>query len=43
MDCAFHLRDEIAGSRRGVVRIAHGMGEHIARYAGVIDALVPPV
>ena len=25
---------------RGVVRIAHGMGEHIGRYAGVIDALV---
>jgi alpha-beta hydrolase superfamily lysophospholipase len=28
------------GSVRGVVQIAHGMGEHIGRYAGVIDALV---
>src|SRR5262249_15977936 len=25
---------------RGVVQIAHGMGEHIGRYAGLIDALV---
>ena len=25
---------------RGVVQIAHGMGEHIGRYAAVIDALV---
>jgi len=25
---------------RGVVQIAHGMGEHVGRYAGLIDALV---
>ncbi|MFJ1259988.1 serine aminopeptidase domain-containing protein [Cupriavidus sp. CuC1] len=25
---------------RGVVQIAHGMGEHIGRYVGVIEALV---
>jgi len=28
------------GPVRGVVQIAHGMGEHIGRYAGVIEALV---
>jgi alpha-beta hydrolase superfamily lysophospholipase len=28
------------GPVRGVVQIAHGMGEHIGRYASVIDALV---
>lgn len=27
------------GSVRGVVQIAHGMGEHIGRYIGVIEAL----
>src|SRR6516164_1007334 len=25
---------------RGVVQIAHGMGEHVGRYAGTIEALV---
>jgi len=25
---------------RGVVQIAHGMGEHIGRYRGLIEALV---
>ncbi|HKQ40674.1 MAG TPA: alpha/beta hydrolase [Verrucomicrobiae bacterium] len=28
------------GPARGVVQIAHGMGEHIGRYAGTIDVLV---
>lgn len=28
------------GPARGVVQIAHGMGEHIARYAGTIEVLV---
>src|SRR5215470_12792212 len=28
------------GPARGVVQIAHGMGEHIGRYAGVIEILV---
>src|SRR5262249_48083271 len=28
------------GAVRGVVQIAHGMGEHIGRYAGLIDLLV---
>ena len=28
------------GPVRGVVQIAHGMGEHIGRYVGVIEALV---
>src|SRR5215469_3349270 len=28
------------GPARGVVQIAHGMGEHIGRYAGTIEALV---
>ncbi len=28
------------GPVRGVVQIAHGMGEHIGRYAGTIEALV---
>src|SRR5215470_3074601 len=27
------------GPLRGVVQIAHGMGEHIGRYSGVIEAL----
>src|SRR5215469_5380206 len=28
------------GAVRGVVQIAHGMGEHIGRYSGLIEALV---
>jgi alpha-beta hydrolase superfamily lysophospholipase len=28
------------GPVRGVVQIAHGLGEHIARYAGTIEALI---
>jgi alpha-beta hydrolase superfamily lysophospholipase len=28
------------GPVRGVVQIAHGMGEHIGRYAGTIEVLV---
>ena len=32
--------DHGCGAGRGVVQIAHGMGEHIGRYAGVIEALV---
>lgn len=47
----FHLRSsdgvriacfkwEGRGDIRGVVQIAHGMGEHIGRYGAVIDALV---
>jgi alpha-beta hydrolase superfamily lysophospholipase len=28
------------GETRGVVQIAHGMGEHMGRYAGTIEALV---
>src|SRR5262245_580211 len=28
------------GDVRGVVQIAHGLGEHIGRYGAVIDALV---
>jgi alpha-beta hydrolase superfamily lysophospholipase len=33
-------RWEAQGPARGVVQIAHGMGEHIGRYAGAIEALV---
>jgi len=33
-------RWEGLGAVRGVVQIAHGMGEHIGRYSGVIDSLV---
>ena len=33
-------RWEAQGPARGVVQIAHGMGEHIGRYAGIIKALV---
>jgi alpha-beta hydrolase superfamily lysophospholipase len=32
-------RWDSGGPTRGVVQIAHGMGEHIGRYAGVIEAL----
>jgi hypothetical protein len=28
------------GPVRGVIQIAHGMGEHIGRYVGTIEALV---
>lgn len=33
-------RWESRGPARGVLQIAHGMGEHIGRYAGLIEALV---
>ena len=33
-------RWDSSGPTRGVVQIAHGMGEHIGRYAGVIGVLV---
>src|SRR5499425_572373 len=33
-------RWDSCGPARGVVQIAHGMGEHIGRYAGTIEALV---
>jgi alpha-beta hydrolase superfamily lysophospholipase len=33
-------RWEARGRARGVVQIAHGMGEHIGRYTGTIEALV---
>src|SRR4051812_11636105 len=33
-------RWESRGSARGVVQIAHGMGEHTGRYAATIEALV---
>ena len=37
IECA---RWDSRGPARAVVQIAHGMGEHIGRYAGTIDALV---
>ena len=33
-------RWESRGPVRGVVQIAHGMGEHIGRYVGTIEVLV---
>ena len=33
-------RGDSRGPARGVVQIAHGMGEHIARYVGTIEVLV---
>src|SRR5215469_6151734 len=33
-------RWDTASAKRGVVQIAHGMGEHIGRYRGLIEALV---
>ena len=33
------VRWDSRGPERGVVQIAHGMGEHIGRYAGTIEAL----
>ena len=33
-------RWDARASVRGTVQIAHGMGEHIGRYVGLIEALV---
>ena len=33
-------RWDCRGPVRGVLQIAHGMGEHIGRYAGTIEVLV---
>src|ERR1700754_2504110 len=38
--CIACARWESRGPARGVVQIAHGMGEHIGRYADTVDALV---
>jgi hypothetical protein len=32
-------RWDAAGPSRGIVQIAHGLGEHIGRYAGLIEIL----
>jgi alpha-beta hydrolase superfamily lysophospholipase len=37
IECA---RWDSCGSVRGVVQIAHGLGEHIERYVGLIEHLV---
>ena len=37
--CVKCVRWDAPGPVRGVIQIAHGMGEHIGRYAGVIEAL----
>lgn len=34
------VRWDSQGASRGVVQIAHGMGEHIGRYDGLVEALV---
>ena len=38
--CIACARWESRGPARGVVQIAHGMGEHMGRYADTVDALV---
>jgi alpha-beta hydrolase superfamily lysophospholipase len=38
--CIACARWDSRGPARAVVQIAHGMGEHMGRYAGTIDALV---
>jgi alpha-beta hydrolase superfamily lysophospholipase len=38
--CIACARWNSSGSTRAVVQIAHGMGEHMGRYAGTVDALV---
>src|SRR6201991_205551 len=38
--CIACARWESRGPARGVVQIAHGMGEHMGRCAGTVDALV---
>ena len=39
IDCPYGARWDSRGAVRGVVQLAHGMGEHIGRYTAVIDAL----
>jgi alpha-beta hydrolase superfamily lysophospholipase len=38
--CITCARWDSCGPARAVVQIAHGMGEHMGRYAGTVDALV---
>ena len=38
--CIACARWESRGPARAVVQIAHGMGEHVGRYADTIDVLV---
>jgi alpha-beta hydrolase superfamily lysophospholipase len=38
--CITCARWDSRGQARAVVQIAHGMGEHMGRYAGAVDALV---
>ena len=38
--CIACARWESRGPARAVVQIAHGLGEHMGRYAGTVDALV---
>jgi alpha-beta hydrolase superfamily lysophospholipase len=38
--CITCARWDSRGPARAVVQIAHGMGEHIGRYVGIVDALV---
>ena len=38
--CMACARWESRGPARAVVQIAHGLGEHMGRYAGTVDALV---